>query len=54
MNQITEDFSRGKFTLGIFIDLPKVFDTVKHNTHFFTGNTRLKLAKNQAKAKQHP
>ena len=59
MDQITEDFSRGKFTLGIFIDLPKAFDTVKHNTRFFTGNnfisnTRLKLAKNQAKAKQHP
>ena len=41
--------SAGKFTLGIFIDLSKVFDTVKHNTHFFTSNTRLKLAKNQAK-----
>ena len=31
MNQITEAFSQGKYTLGIFIDLSKVFDTVNHN-----------------------
>ena len=30
------------------------FQFSKINTHFFISNTRLKLAKNQAKAKQHP
>ena len=31
MNQITEAFSQGKYTLGIFLDLSKAFDTVNHN-----------------------
>ena len=31
MNQITEAFSQGKYTLGYFIDLSKAFDTVNHN-----------------------
>ena len=31
VNQITEAFSQGKYTLGIFIDLSKSFDTVNHN-----------------------
>ena len=31
MNQITDTFSQGKYILGIFIDLSKAFDTVKHN-----------------------
>ena len=31
MNQITEAFSQGKYTLGIFVDLSKAFDTVNHN-----------------------
>ena len=31
MNQITEAFSQGKYTLGIFADLSKAFDTVNHN-----------------------
>ena len=31
MNQITEAFSQGKYTLGIFVDLAKAFDTVNHN-----------------------
>ena len=31
VNQITEAFSQGKYTLGIFIDLSKAFDTVNHN-----------------------
>ena len=31
MNQITEAFSQGKYTLGIFIDLSKAFDTVNHS-----------------------
>ena len=30
-NQITDAFSQGKYTLGIFIDLPNAFDTVNHN-----------------------
>ena len=31
VNQITEAFSQGKHTLGIFLDLSKAFDTVNHN-----------------------
>ena len=31
VNQIAEAFSQGKYTLGIFLDLSKVFDTVNHN-----------------------
>ena len=31
MNQVTEAFSQGKYTLGIFLDPPKAFDTVNHN-----------------------
>ena len=31
MNQITEAFSQGKYTLGIFLDLSKAFNTVNHN-----------------------
>ena len=31
VNQITETFSQGKYTLGIFIDLSKAFDTVNHS-----------------------
>ena len=31
MNQITEAFSQGKYTLGIFLDLSKAFDTLYHN-----------------------
>ena len=31
VNQITEAFSKGKYTLGIFIDFSKAFDTVNHN-----------------------
>ena len=31
MNQITEAFSQGKYTLGIFLDLSKAFDIVNHN-----------------------
>ena len=31
MNQITEAFSQGKYTLWIFLDLSKAFDTVNHN-----------------------
>ena len=31
VNQITEAFSQEKYTLGIFIDLSKSFDTVNHN-----------------------
>ena len=31
MNQLTEAFSQGKYTLGIFIGLSKAFDTVNHN-----------------------
>ena len=31
VNQITEAFSQGKYTLGIFLDLPKAFDTFNHN-----------------------
>ena len=31
VNQITEAFSQGKYTLGIFLDLSKTFDTVNHN-----------------------
>ena len=31
VNQITEALSQGKYTLGIFIDLSKPFDTVNHN-----------------------
>ena len=31
VNQITEAFSQGKYTLAIFLDLSKAFDTVNHN-----------------------
>ena len=31
VNQITEAFSQGKYTLGIFLNLSKAFDTVNHN-----------------------
>ena len=31
VNQITEAFSQGEYTLGIFIDLSKAFDTVNRN-----------------------
>ena len=31
VNQITEAFNQGKYTLGIFLDLSKPFDTVNHN-----------------------
>ena len=31
MNQITEAFSQGKYTLGTYIDLSKAFDTVNNN-----------------------
>ena len=31
VSQITEAFSQEKNTLGIFLDLSKVFDTVNHN-----------------------
>ena len=34
VNQITEAFSQGKYTLGVFIDLSKAFDTVNHNTGY--------------------
>ena len=31
MNQITEAFSQGKYSLGIFLDHFKAIDTVNHN-----------------------
>ena len=31
MNQITEAFSKGKYTLRILIDPSKAFETVNHN-----------------------
>ena len=31
VNQITEAFSQGKYTLGNFLDLSKAFDTINHN-----------------------
>ena len=31
VNQIREAFSQGKYTLGIFLDLSKTFNTVNHN-----------------------
>ena len=31
MNQITEAFCQGKYTVGVFIDFSKVFDTANHN-----------------------
>ena len=31
VNNISKSFEQGKFTLGIFIDLSKAFDTVDHN-----------------------
>ena len=31
VNQIIEAFSQGKYTLGVFLDLSKTFDTVNHN-----------------------
>ena len=30
VDQIYEDFERNKYTLGVFIDFPKAFDTVDH------------------------
>ena len=32
MNGITDEFSQGKYTLGIFIDLSKEFHTVNRNS----------------------
>ena len=31
MNQIAKAFSQGKYTLGIFIDIFRSFDTINHN-----------------------
>ena len=31
VDQICESFERNKYTIGVFIDLSKVFDTVDHN-----------------------
>ena len=34
VDQIPSNFEQNNFTLGVFIDLPKVFDTVDHNILF--------------------
>ena len=31
VDQICESFERNQYTLGVFIDLPKAFDTISHS-----------------------